>query len=74
MTRAIPVFLILGLLCGCRSQTATGNETGGVIPWFATNDKLVFEEASRHCGQYGKKARIRDIRAEAGGHAMFDCI
>lgn len=64
---------LLSLLASCAGPRITGNERGGVIPWFATNTQRAFERASAHCATYGKTARITSIQAEAGGHALFEC-
>jgi hypothetical protein len=61
-------------LAACSSTPSVqGNERGGMIPWFATNEAAVFKAATEHCAKYGKSARITSIKAEAGGHALFDC-
>jgi hypothetical protein len=63
------------LLAGCAaSPPATGNAKGGVIEWFGTTAKAVQAEADRHCGLYGKQARITEMRAVAGGHVLFECL
>lgn len=73
MNRIIPAALLL--LAGCAaSPPATGNAKGGVIDWFGTNAKAVHAEAERHCGRYGKQARITEMRAVAGGHVLFECV
>jgi len=75
MSRILIILLSTGLLGACGGlPKPTGNEMGGVIDWFATNETEVFEAATQHCAKYGKRAQIRDIRARAGGHAFFDCI
>jgi hypothetical protein len=54
------------LLSACAaSPPAHGKAKGGVIDWFGTNS--VQAEADRR-KQYGKLARITEMRAEAGGH------
>lgn len=72
--KLFPALLALSLTACGGLPKPTGNEAGGVINWFGTNQEDVFRAATAHCAQYGKKARIRDIRAQAGGHAFFDCI
>ena len=44
-----------------------------VLKWFATNAKAVQTEADRHCKQYGKLARVTEIRTDAGGRVLFEC-
>jgi len=44
-----------------------------VIKSFGTNAKEVQAEADRHCQKYGKLARVTEMRAEAGGHVLFEC-
>lgn len=61
-------------LAGCFGPPATiGNERGGSIEWFATNERAVFDAASAHCAKYGKSPRITEMRKEAGGHVLFEC-
>lgn len=71
----VAILTALLLLAGCGGlPKPTGNESGGVIKWFATNEKEVFEAATLHCQKYGKRSHIKNIQAEAGGYAYFDCI
>jgi hypothetical protein len=65
MRNAILTIAAALLLSACAaSPPAHGNAKGGVIDWFGTNS--VQAEADRR-KQYGKLARITEMRAEAGG-------
>ena len=44
-----------------------------MIDWFGTNEQEVFDAASAHCAQYGKSARITELRKQASGHVLFEC-
>lgn len=44
----------------------TGNELGGTMPWFATNERAVFQAADAHCKKYGRAAKITQIIPYAG--------
>lgn len=73
--RAIALCAITALLAGCAaSPPAHGNAKGGVIQWFGTTAQAVHVEADRHCKQYGKSARITEMRSVAGGHVLFECV
>jgi Lon protease-like protein len=52
---------------------AKGNPKARVLKWFATHAREVQDEADRHCKQYGKLARITEMRTEAGGRVLFEC-
>ena len=54
-----------------RVTTSARQGQGGVIDWFGTNS--VQAEADRR-KQYGKLARITEMRAEAGAHVLFECV
>ena len=72
MTNAILTIAAALLLSACAaSPPAHGNAKGGVIDWFGTNS--VQAEADRR-KQYGKLARITEMRGEAGGHVLFECV
>ena len=45
-----------------------------MIDWAFTNEERVFQQATAFCAQYGKKAKITDTKAVAGGHVLFDCL
>jgi hypothetical protein len=44
-----------------------------VLKWFATYAAEVQTEADRHCKQYGKSARVTEVRTDAGGRVLFVC-
>jgi len=44
-----------------------------VLKWFATHASAVQTEADRHCKQYGKLARVTEVRTDAGGRVLFEC-
>ena len=58
--------------CGA-SPPAPGNAKAGVLRWFAANAQAVQAEADRYCEQYGKAARITEMRTAAGGNVLFEC-
>jgi hypothetical protein len=67
-------------LCGCAgpkvtgaAPTVTGNELGGVMHSFRTNEQQGLEKAQAHCAQYGRTARITSIHAQADGSVSFEC-
>lgn len=66
--------LICLLLAGCAAPTVTGNAQGGVMDWFATNEREAFMAAQAHCQQYGRDARITQIVPRAGGSVAFECV
>ena len=72
-----PVIIIATALalsaCAAAQPPAKGNAKGRVLKWFATNAKAVHDEADRHCKQYGKLARITEMRTDAGGRVLFEC-
>ena len=68
------LLVALSILGGCSSPSIHGNENGGMIDWAFTNEEKVFRQATDFCAQYGKKAKITDIKAVAGGHVLFDCL
>jgi starvation-inducible outer membrane lipoprotein len=72
-----PVIIIAIVLalsaCAAAPPPAKGNAKGRVLKWFATHAKAVQDEADRHCKQYGKFARITEMRTEAGGRVVFEC-
>lgn len=62
-------------LSSCAGTPKTiGNDRGGVIDWFGTNESEVFAAATAHCARHGRSARITSIKAHAGGHVLFDCL
>ena len=68
------LWIVLAILGGYSSPSIHGNENGGMIDWAFTNEERVFQQATAFCAQYGKKAKITDIKAVAGGHVLFDCL
>jgi len=68
------IFLAALLLAGCASAPKVhGNDRGGMIDWFATNERAVFDAATKHCAQYRKQPRITQMQKEAGGSVLFEC-
>jgi hypothetical protein len=55
------------------SPPAPRNAKVGVLRWLAANIQAVQAEADRHCKQYGKAARITEMRTAAGGNVLFEC-
>jgi starvation-inducible outer membrane lipoprotein len=71
-----PIIIIataLALSACAASPPANGNARGRVLKWFATHANAVQAEADRHCKQYGKLARLTEMRTEAGGRVLFEC-
>jgi len=73
MIRLIAVLLTISVAACGGIPKPIGNERGGTIDWFATNEREVFEAATAHCAKYGKSPRITEMRKEAGGHVLFEC-
>lgn len=72
---ACAVGCLLFALGGCGGlPKPLGNDKGGMIDWFGTNESQVFAAAQKHCGSFGKSAKITAIRKEAGGSVLFDCL
>jgi hypothetical protein len=73
--RPVIIVAIALALCACEAAPppVKVNARGRVLKWFATHAKAVQDEADRHCKQYGKLARITEMRTEAGGHVLFEC-
>ena len=70
----IIVAIVLALsACEAVPPSAKVNAKGRVLKWFATHAKAVQDEADRHCKQYGKSARITEMRTDAGGRVLFEC-
>lgn len=66
--------LMAAAVAACSAPRVTGNAQGGVMPWFATNEREAFQAAQTHCSQFGKDARITQIVPTAGGTVTFDCV
>lgn len=67
------VVLLAITLGACGGPSLHGNERGGMIEWFGTNEGEVFAAATAHCAKHGKVARITNIQARAGGQVLFEC-
>jgi starvation-inducible outer membrane lipoprotein len=62
------------VLSACAASPAPqSNARARVLKWFATNANAVQAEADRHCKQYGKLARVTEMRTDAGGRVLFEC-
>lgn len=73
--RIVVICAIGGLLAGCASRpTTSGNDIGGVVDWSLLGQGQIHGEAAAHCGRYGKRARVKDIRGEPTNTATFDCV
>jgi hypothetical protein len=71
-----PVTLIataLALSACAASTPPPGNARARTLKWFANNANAVQAEANHHCKQYGKLARITEVRTDAGGRVLFEC-
>lgn len=68
------IVLAAALLAGCSTPTVTGNAQGGVMDWFATNEREAFNAAQAHCAKYGRDAVINQIVPRAGGSVTFVCV
>jgi len=62
------------LAAGCGGPKVTGNAQGGIMDWFATNEREAFNAAQAHCAKYGKDAVINQIVPRAGGSVTFVCV
>jgi hypothetical protein len=63
----------LALSACAASPPLPGNARARTLKWFANNVSAVHAEADRHCKQYGKLARITEMRTDAGGRVLFEC-
>lgn len=62
------------LLAGCAEPKLTGNAQGGLMNWFATNEREAFTAAQTHCQKYGRDAVITQVVPRAGGTVAFTCV
>lgn len=70
-------FLIVALamtVTACAAPVVTGNAQGGVMDWFATNEREAFNASQAHCLKYGRDVRITQIVPIAGGSVTFQCV
>jgi outer membrane biogenesis lipoprotein LolB len=73
-SRTIVLLAISVLLASCARQVkVNGNENGGMIDWFGSNENAVWQAAQKHCAQYGKSARVTSIPPSANQNALFEC-
>ena len=63
----------LALSACAASPQLPSNARARTLKWFANNASAVHAEADRHCKQYGKLARITEMRTDAGGRVLFEC-
>jgi hypothetical protein len=70
---AIVMATVLTFSACASSPPPPGNTSARVLKWFAANANAVQAEADRHCKQYGKSARITEMRTDAGGRVLFEC-
>ena len=64
----------VALVGACATPTVTGNAQGGIMDWFATNERDAFNLAQAHCAKYGKDAVINQIVPRGGGSVTFVCV
>jgi len=64
------------LLSGCASQPEVyGNERGGMIYWFGSNEIAIWDAAQEFCAQYKKSAKMAaNIRVAPNQPALFYCL
>lgn len=73
--RILMLALVAASLAACAARPeVTGNAQGGVMDWFATNEREAFLAAQGHCQKYGRDARITQIVPRAGGSVAFECV
>jgi hypothetical protein len=69
------LLLVLVLLPGCSTPEGTRHRVignGAYVSIFnAQNEKDATPLADRHCSQYGKSARLREL---IGDRAVFECV
>jgi hypothetical protein len=63
----------LALSACAASPPLPGHAKARTLKWFANHASGVQAEADRHCKQYGKLARITEVRTDAGGRVLFEC-
>jgi hypothetical protein len=69
--------LYAACLSGCVSTlNAAGNDKGGVIMHGGLRPELAFQTAEKHCKQFGKSAKITDVKFTdySGDPVLFECI
>ena len=75
MTIRFTVLAVACLLSGCAGGVkVNGNDRGGMIDWFGSNEDAVWAAAQKHCAQYKKTAKVTNIPISANQAALFDCI
>lgn len=70
-----PLILAMLLLAGCAATPpATGNARGGMIDMrLHYPNEVVMAVADRHCGQFGRRARITSVRTVDAHDVLFEC-
>jgi hypothetical protein len=53
---------------------ATGNDSGGIIPWSPENEKNAYEIAQSNCGFYNKYAVATSIHRVPGDYIGYSCV
>jgi hypothetical protein len=55
-------------------SAATGNDTGGIIPWSEQLEPRFGDIAAAHCAIYDKIALITSVRRQYGDYVAFTCL
>ena len=62
------------VLAACAaSPPPQANPKAQVLRWFALRASAVQAEADSQCKQFGKLARITEVRTDGGGRVLFEC-
>lgn len=52
----------------------TGNDTGGIIPYDPSIDRIYRRLAAAHCARWGRLAHITSVNRHYGEYIAFACI
>jgi hypothetical protein len=67
---------VLGLalmLTACGVYGPKGNDTGGIIPWSADNERAALAIAGDNCARYSKYPRITSVHRVYGDYIAYEC-
>jgi hypothetical protein len=66
---------VAGCAGGGGTESVTGNEKGGKVPYAEGGVQSAMDAAQAHCRQFGKKGQIVQMTpaAEGGGMIGFQC-
>jgi hypothetical protein len=75
MSNVAGVIALAVLMAACAGPNgATGNDTGGIIPWSPENQLNARALAQAGCDRYGKLARLTSSDRRYGGYIAYRCV